>query len=244
MNLTAKDNLLEISTKILMGIEQIDESTNPWLDAHTKTALDTAKSEFIRTFLNTVLQKLDAAKRGSVIDKDEHKQMEKSVYAISKKLKPQIDRVKFSLNEDTEELNESIPSSVLSSAKAVGMNALAVAQIFNASKERNPKMTDREIYKAMDQAFAAMAKYLFKEETLDEAATGADFYLLPGNVINNELFVVTRNLNNLQQSLRNGNDLDLKGLKSIISGLQDIVRSAKKFKAGDNIPVSYQYKAR
>jgi nucleoid DNA-binding protein len=82
------------------------------------------------------------------------------------------------------------------------------------------------------------------EYVLNEAASGADFYLLPGHVINNELFVAARNLNSMQSSLKNGNDFDLKGFKNMISILNDIAKQAKRFKTGDEIPVSYQYKAK
>jgi hypothetical protein len=74
-----------------------------------------------------------------------------------------------------------------------------------------------------------------------EASSDNSFYRLPGHVINNELFVAVRNLNTLQSSLRNGNDLDLKSLKSVIKNLNDIAKQAKSFKASDEIPVSYQY---
>jgi hypothetical protein len=80
-------------------------------------------------------------------------------------------------------------------------------------------------------------------KTLEEA-TDDSFYRLPGHVINNELFVAVRNLNTLQSSLRNGNDLDLKSLKSVIKNLNDIAKQAKSFKASDKIPLSYQYTAK
>jgi hypothetical protein len=95
-----------------------------------------------------------------------------------------------------------------------------------------------------DPLYGAAAAILQGEYKLNEAATGEDFYLLPGNVINNELFVAVKNLNTLQTSLKGGNDLDLKNLKSVINMLNDITKQAKKFKAGDSIPLPYQYKSK
>jgi len=90
---------------------------------------------------------------------------------------------------------------------------------------------------------ALAEKVLFNE--YDRSDLGAvDFYRLPGHIINNELFVAVRNLNALQQGLRNGDDLNLNDLKSIISTLQDVAKEAKGFSAGAEVPLPYQYKSK
>jgi hypothetical protein len=105
---------------------------------------------------------------------------------------------------------------------------------FNARKMGSSEYVLDKLLKLKEDANASI-------DTKVEASTDDNFYRLPGHVINNELFVAVRNLNTLQSSLRNGNDLDLKSLKSVIKNLIDIAKHAKSFKASDKIPLSYQY---
>jgi hypothetical protein len=88
--------LLQAATEILSP-NYVVESDNPFLDGHMKKSLELAKAEFVRTFLNSVLEKLDNAKKSSVIDTADYKKMEKQLYAIAEKLKKDIFKVKFSI---------------------------------------------------------------------------------------------------------------------------------------------------
>jgi len=70
------------------------------------------------------------------------------------------------------------------------------------------------------------------------------FYRLPGNVINNELYVAVKTLVSIERSLKNGNDLDMTSLKGVITTLNAIAKQAQSFKPGDDVPLSYQYKTK
>jgi len=69
------------------------------------------------------------------------------------------------------------------------------------------------------------------------------FSRLPGNVINNELYIVQKNLRDFLICQRNGNDVNLKDLNKIIKDLQDIKKEVKEFNESDEVSVKYLYKA-
>ena len=77
----------------------------------------------------------------------------------------------------------------------------------------------------------------FESVELEEA-----FSRLPGNIINNELYTVEKDLKAFVSSQRNGNDVNEKQLNSIIKNLQSIKREIKKFNKPEDVPVRYQYK--
>ena len=74
---------------------------------------------------------------------------------------------------------------------------------------------------------------------LDEA-----FARLPGHVINGDLYLALRGLTAFVNSQKNGNDVDMQLLNTIIKRLDDIKKEVKKFNDEAEIPVSYQYKAK
>ena len=78
---------------------------------------------------------------------------------------------------------------------------------------------------------------------MKELTEASNFYRLPGNVINNELYVALKMLNNMSNTIKSGNDFDKKQFDKIISSLQKISKSSKKFSDGDEVPLSYQYKS-
>lgn len=70
----------------------------------------------------------------------------------------------------------------------------------------------------------------------------AYFMRLPGNVINNELYVAQKALASIYSSLKNGDDFDDKAFSALIKKLNDIRKEAKSFKPGDDVPTPFQYK--
>jgi hypothetical protein len=76
-------------------------------------------------------------------------------------------------------------------------------------------------------------------ESIDESTA---FSRLPGNVIGNELYVVTKDLKAFTDSQTNGNDFDEKAFNKIINALKEIKLKSKRFDSEDDVPVSYQYK--
>lgn len=77
-----------------------------------------------------------------------------------------------------------------------------------------------------------------EEVQLNEGA----FLRLPGHVIGNELYVVTKELKSFTDSQMNGSDFNEKAFDKIIKTLKDICLEAKRFNSEDEVPVSYKYK--
>ena len=70
------------------------------------------------------------------------------------------------------------------------------------------------------------------------------FSRLPGNVINNELYVVSRAIQRFTSSQMNGDDVDEKKLNQLIKALQAIKKEVKQFKNPEDVPLKYQYKSK
>jgi hypothetical protein len=70
------------------------------------------------------------------------------------------------------------------------------------------------------------------------------FSRLPGNVINNELYVVNRAIQQFTSSQKNGDDVDEKKLNQLIKALQVIKKEVKQFNNPEDVPVKYQYKSK
>ena len=70
------------------------------------------------------------------------------------------------------------------------------------------------------------------------------FSRLPGNVINNELYVVNRAIQQFTSSQKNGDDVDEKKLNQLIKALQAIKKEVKQFKNPEDVPLKYQYKSK
>jgi len=83
--------------------------------------------------------------------------------------------------------------------------------------------------------------YVFPEYD-DEGPLNESFSRLPGHVINNELYVLKRNLTYFIDSQNNGNDVDPKVLNGIIRLLKDIKSEVRVFEDDERVPLSYQYK--
>jgi len=75
------------------------------------------------------------------------------------------------------------------------------------------------------------------KEDLEES-----FNRLPGHVINNELYVLNREIDTFTKGQLNGNDFDETAFNSFIRQMQKIKKEAKKFNSEEDVPVSYQYK--
>ena len=84
------------------------------------------------------------------------------------------------------------------------------------------------------------------EEGVDKSSSKEDleesFYRLPGHVINNELYVLNREIDTFTKGQLNGNDFDETAFNSFIRQMQKIKKEAKKFNSEEDVPVSYQYK--
>jgi len=82
----------------------------------------------------------------------------------------------------------------------------------------------------------------FEETSIEGEEISEGFDLLPGHVINNELYVASRELQEFTNRMRAGNDFKKKDLQKIIRDLQGVVKSARTFSKPEDVPVSYQYK--
>jgi predicted acetyltransferase len=82
----------------------------------------------------------------------------------------------------------------------------------------------RKAKEAGDDEFDFEGKTFKVEESIKES-----FYRLPKKVISNDLYVLDNRMQQLTSVVSNGSDLDIKALDNIISMLQDVRKSAKKF---------------
>jgi hypothetical protein len=82
----------------------------------------------------------------------------------------------------------------------------------------------RKAKEAGDDEFDFEGKTFKVEESIKES-----FYRLPKKVISNDLYVLDNRMQQLTSAVNNGSDLDIKALDNIISMLQDVRKSAKKF---------------
>jgi hypothetical protein len=98
----------------------------------------------------------------------------------------QIEELEEVATSDLTQVDESIPATLYTKGKYVGLNKNAVDQIFAASHEKNPKLSDEEIQKMMFAAFDTMMKFLFKESTeeLDEGVLNSIGYKTANAAIN------------------------------------------------------------
>jgi hypothetical protein len=95
-----------------------------------------------------------------------------------------------------------------------------------------------------DSVFSAARNVLSDDDqpTLVEAE---DYYFrLPGNVINNELYVAGKTMQQIISTANAGDDFDEKVFNKLLSLLRTIKKEVKAFKVGTEPPVSYQYKAK
>jgi hypothetical protein len=82
----------------------------------------------------------------------------------------------------------------------------------------------RKAKEAGDDEFDFEGKTFKVEESIKES-----FYRLPKKVISNDMYVIDNRMQQLTSVVSNGSDLDIKALDNIISMLQDVRKSAKKF---------------
>lgn len=78
-------------------------------------------------------------------------------------------------------------------------------------------------------------KYIKLFEQFNKESVNESFYRLPSDIIDNELYLASKNLNNLYNNIKAGNDLDTGVIDSIIKKLNTIKKSAKKFNNTDEI---------
>lgn len=84
-------------------------------------------------------------------------------------------------------------------------------------------------------AYRALLNETEEESTLEENT----YFRLPANIIGNELYVAAKRLQQIFEGQKNGNDFDVKEFDSLINSLQKISKSAKRFNAGDELPLVY-----
>lgn len=70
--------------------------------------------------------------------------------------------------------------------------------------------------------------------------SGGAFYRLPREIIGNELFSLSREMNTFYRSQANGNDFDMGVFDAFIREMQKIKNAVKQFKPKDEVPPSYQ----
>jgi len=73
------------------------------------------------------------------------------------------------------------------------------------------------------------------------AEADAYYFRLPGNVINNELYVAGKTMERIISTANAGDDFDEKAFNKLLSLLRTIKKEVKAFKVGTEPPVSYQY---
>jgi hypothetical protein len=71
--------------------------------------------------------------------------------------------------------------------------------------------------------------------TANDSIVEESFFRLPSNIVGNELYTASKNLNNFYDSANSGNDIDTDVLDSIIKKLNVIKKSAKKFNSAEEI---------
>ena len=84
---------------------------------------------------------------------------------------------------------------------------------------------------------------LIREELKLQLNEGNEYYRLSTKTIGDELYRVNRNIKSFYDSMKAGNDLELERIDGIISLLQKIKSSAKKFDQGTDlrsIPKQYR----
>lgn len=82
----------------------------------------------------------------------------------------------------------------------------------------------------------AAKQILEGDESLDEGT----FHRLPSHVIGNEFYTLTKGVESMFKTLKNGDDLNIKALDRLISILKTIKKEAKAFKTGDKVPLMYE----
>ena len=130
-----------------------------------------------------------------------------------------------------------------STEKRAVLNILKKAKIpYDPGVEGNMEIValDRDDWEFIEQDMKKI-RYTVVNEALTEAKT---FMRLPGHVIGNELYQAKQNLESIVSSLTNGDDYIDKEMTTLIKMLQNIRKEAKKFEVGDEVPVSYEYKAK
>lgn len=66
------------------------------------------------------------------------------------------------------------------------------------------------------------------------------FYKLPKKVIGDQLFSVQKELNTIYATVNKGDDFDLDKFKALISKLEKIAKSAKKFKSSRDLTKDFK----
>jgi 3D (Asp-Asp-Asp) domain-containing protein len=150
------------------------------------------------------------------------------------------------VNEETEleEASASDIKKVLAAAKKAGGKIkgnqidFGMGAVIDVSIEKGKIKLDAGLSNGVEYFKNAKdAIMAFESVELEEA-----FSRLPGNIINNELYTVEKDLKAFVSSQRNGNDVNEKQLNSIIKNLQSIKKEIKKFNKPEDVPVRYQYK--
>ena len=150
------------------------------------------------------------------------------------------------VNEETEleEASASDIKNVLAAAKKAGGSVkgnqidFGMGAVIDVSIEKGKIKLDAGLSNGVEYFKNAKdAIMAFESVELEEA-----FSRLPGNVINNELYTVEKDLKAFVSSQRNGNDVNEKQLNSIIKNLQSIKKEIKKFNKPEDVPVKYKYK--
>ncbi len=150
------------------------------------------------------------------------------------------------VNEETDlkEASASDIKKVLAAAKKAGGTVkgnqidFGMGAVIDVSVEKGKIKLDAGLSNGVEYFKNAKdAIMAFESVELEEA-----FSRLPGNIINNELYTVEKDLKAFVSSQRNGNDVNEKQLNNIIKDLQSIKKEIKKFNKPEDVPVSYQYK--
>jgi hypothetical protein len=163
----------------------------------------------------------------------------------------QLTRLQTSLKESVD-LEEAVSQAdikkILAAAKKAGGDIkgnqidFGMGAVIDVSIEKGKIKLDAgksngvEYFKTAKDAVMAFESVDFD---LEEA-----FSRLPGNVINNELYVVNRAIQQFTSSQKNGDDVDEKKLNQLIKALQVIKKEVKQFNNPEDVPVKYQYKSK
>jgi len=162
----------------------------------------------------------------------------------------QLTRLQTSLKESTdlEEASKADIKKVLTAAKKAGGTIkgnqidFGMGAVIDVSIEKGKIKLDAgqsngvELFDNVKDAIMAFESV---DLELEEA-----FSRLPGNVINNELYVANRALQAFASSQTNGDDVDEKKLNQLIKALQAIKKEVKKFNNPEDVPLKYQYKSK
>lgn len=84
-----------------------------------------------------------------------------------------------------------------------------------------------------------LLRKLIREE-INSILNEGIFYRLPGKIVANDFYTANKDIQRLYEKAKDGLDFVPYDLSKAINKLNNVLKSAKKFNTGDNIPDEYK----